>query len=166
MARGYNPALVLHTGPARLISERNREREPSREEDGENRREGGGRREGGRRRGEILRLLTVSTASAAFIRSGDWGRDGQSLSEQTEALRDSVIARQRSQRQEGAASGHVSVSPQALALLPLLHAAVCVVNVAAQVTSFSFGKTGEPQGGVNFWHNCWALRHLDASERM
>ena len=42
MARGYNPALVLHTGPARLISERNREREPSREEERENRREGGG----------------------------------------------------------------------------------------------------------------------------
>lgn len=66
MARGYYPALVLHSGPARLISERKREREPSREEDRENRREGGGREDGG-----ILRLLTVSTASAAFIRSRD-----------------------------------------------------------------------------------------------
>lgn len=34
-----NPALVLHTGPARLILERNGEREPSREEDRANRRE-------------------------------------------------------------------------------------------------------------------------------
>lgn len=41
MARGCYPALVLHAGPARLISERNREREPSREEDRENWREGG-----------------------------------------------------------------------------------------------------------------------------
>ncbi len=40
--------LVLHTGPARLIWERNREREPSREEDRENRREGERR---GRERG-------------------------------------------------------------------------------------------------------------------
>lgn len=46
MARGYNLALVLHNGPARLILERNREREPSREEDRENGREGG--REEGR----------------------------------------------------------------------------------------------------------------------
>lgn len=69
MARGCYPALVLHAGPARLISERNREREPSREEDRENWREGG--REGGRRRVQILRLLTVSAASAAFICCGD-----------------------------------------------------------------------------------------------
>lgn len=39
MASGYNPALVLHSVPARLILQRNREREPSREEDRENRRE-------------------------------------------------------------------------------------------------------------------------------
>ncbi len=80
MAKGYNSALVLHAGPARLSLERNREREPSREEGRENRREGGGGRER-RRRIEILRLLTVSTASAAFIRSGDRGRDGESLSD-------------------------------------------------------------------------------------
>lgn len=46
MTRGEHPALFPHSGPARLILERNRKREPSREEDRENRREGG--REGGR----------------------------------------------------------------------------------------------------------------------
>lgn len=47
-----------------------------------------GRGEGGRTV-EILRLLSVSTASAAFICSGDQGRDGESLSKQRGALRDS-----------------------------------------------------------------------------
>lgn len=42
-----------------------------------------------------MRLLTVSTASAAFIRSGGRGRDRESLSEQTEAFRDGVRASQR-----------------------------------------------------------------------
>lgn len=79
MARGYYPALVLHTGSARLIMEKESHLGKSTESTGG--------REGGRGRVEILRLLTVSTASAAFIRSGDWGRDGESFSEQTNAVR-------------------------------------------------------------------------------
>lgn len=67
---------------------------------------------------------------------------------------------------KGAATSHVGFYLQSLALVLLLHAAACFANVAVQVTSFSFGKNEEPQGGVNFWHKCSALRHLDPSEGM
>lgn len=94
-----------------------------------------GRGEGGRRV-EILRLLSVSTASAAFICSGDRGRDGESLSKQRGALRDS-----RSRKEQWAAG----LALVFLTGLPLPQAAVCVANVAVQVT-FSFGKTEEFPG--------------------
>lgn len=141
--------------------ERNGEREPSREEDRANRREGGRRREGGERRGLgscacSLRAQQVQLSSAA----GTVG-ETESLSEQTAALRGS----DRTTKRSGAARERRPASwPQFAAAHRSAPAAGCSLHGA--VTSFSSGKSREPQGGVNFWHNCSALRHLSTSEGM
>lgn len=152
MARGYYPALVLHTRSARLIMEKESHLGKRRENRRERESEGEGR---------DLRLLTVSTASAAFIRSGDWGidREFERANKCCEGAVEELVRKYTElERNSDRPCWHSFANAS-------LSASAACCSLHCEYAS-SFGKTEEPQGGVNFWHKRSALRHLDTSEGM